>query len=62
MSEESMVEAVRGALAARGIEDEVVAAGQFNPRGHSGGLFVGGIAGDEAGTERVAKPFSRFSL
>jgi hypothetical protein len=50
MSEEIMVEAVRGALAARGIEDEVIAAGQFNPRGHSGGLFVGGIAGDEAGS------------
>jgi hypothetical protein len=44
-----MVEAVREALAARGIDDEVVAAGQFNPRGHTGGLFVGGLAGDEAG-------------
>jgi hypothetical protein len=49
MSEESMVEAVQGALAARGIDDEVVAAGQFNPRGHTGGLFVGGLAGGEAG-------------
>jgi hypothetical protein len=49
MSEERMVDAVREALAARGIEDEVVAAGQFNPRGHTGGLFVGGLAGDEAG-------------
>jgi hypothetical protein len=49
MSEERMVEAVREALAARGIDDEVVAAGQFNPRGHTGGLFVGGLAGDEAG-------------
>jgi hypothetical protein len=48
MSEESMVEAVKEALAARGVEDEVVAAGQFNPRGHTGGLFVGGLAGDEA--------------
>ena len=36
-----MVNAVQGALRARGIEDEVVAAGQFNPRGHSGGLFLG---------------------
>ena len=49
MSEASMVEAVRGALVARGIDDEVVAAGQFNPRGHTGGLFVGGLAGGEAG-------------
>ena len=50
MSEASMVEAVRGALVARGIDDEVVAAGQFNPRGHTGGLFVGGVAGGEAGS------------
>jgi hypothetical protein len=49
MSEENMVEAVQEALAARGVEDEVVAAGQFNPRGHTGGLFVGGLAGGEAG-------------
>jgi hypothetical protein len=49
MSEEKMVEAVQEALAARGIEDEVIAAGQFNPRGHTGGLFVGGLAGDELG-------------
>jgi hypothetical protein len=50
MSEESMVEAVQEALAARGVEDEVVAAGQFNPRGHTGGLFAGGLAGGEAGS------------
>jgi hypothetical protein len=49
MSEESMVEAVQQALAARGIDDEVVAVGQFNPRGHTGGLFVGGLAGGAAG-------------
>ena len=49
MSEENMVEAVREALAARGVEDEVVAAGQFNPRGHTGGLFIGGLAGGDAG-------------
>jgi hypothetical protein len=48
MSEERMVELVESALAARGIEDKVVAAGQFNPRGHSGGLFVGGLAGSDA--------------
>ncbi len=51
MSEERMVDAVREALAARGIGEEVVAAGQFNPRGHTGGLFVGGLAGDEAGSK-----------
>jgi hypothetical protein len=51
MSEESMVEAVAGALTARGIDEEVIAAGQFNPRGQTGGLFVGGLAGAEAGSE-----------
>ncbi len=49
MSEEKMVAAVQAALRTRGIEEEVIAAGQFNPRGHSGGLFVGGLAGDEVG-------------
>jgi MMPL family len=49
MSEANMVNAIRSALRTRGIEDEVVAAGQFNPRGHSGGLFVGALAGDEVG-------------
>jgi hypothetical protein len=51
MSEENMVEAVQKALQTRGIEDEVLAAGQFNPRGHSGGLFVGGLAGSDAETK-----------
>lgn len=50
MSEERMVELVQGALREGGIEDEVVAAGQFNPRGHSGGLFVGGLACGDAGS------------
>jgi hypothetical protein len=49
MSEENMVEAVQAALAKRGVDDKVIAAGQFNPRGHTGGLFVGGLAGSEAG-------------
>ena len=49
-----MLALVQGALAARGIEDEVVAAGQFNPRGQSGGLFVGGLAGGVAGGAGMA--------
>ena len=49
MSEEQMVDLVEGALTARGIADEVLAAGQFNPRGHTGGMFAGGLAGSEAG-------------
>ncbi len=44
-----MIELVQGALTARGIEDELEAVGQFNPRGHTGGLFVGGLVGSDAG-------------
>jgi hypothetical protein len=49
MSEERMVELVQDALAASGIRDDVLAAGQFNPRGQTGGMFAGGLAGSEAG-------------
>jgi hypothetical protein len=44
-----MVELVQGALAGAGIKDEVLAAGQFNPRGQTGGMFAGGLAGSAAG-------------
>jgi hypothetical protein len=48
MSDETMVTLVQRALDDRKIKDEVLAAGEFNPRGHSGGLFVGGLmAGGE---------------
>jgi hypothetical protein len=50
MSEERMVEVVQGALRERGIEDRVEAVGQFNPRGHTGGMFVGGLLGGDAGS------------
>jgi hypothetical protein len=49
MSEESMERSVQEALAREGIADEVVVAGQFSPRGHSGALFLGGMAGDSLG-------------
>jgi hypothetical protein len=49
MSEEAMEHAVQQALAREGVPDEVVAAGQFNPRGHTGSMFVGGMAGGEVG-------------
>ena len=49
MSEAKMVELVQEALQKRGIDDEVVAVGQFNPRGHTGGLFIGGVAGGDVG-------------
>jgi hypothetical protein len=49
MSEEKMVELVQNALTKRGVDERVLAVGEFNPRGHTGGLFVGGLAGSEAG-------------
>ena len=49
MSEERMVELVEGALAARGIDDRLIAVGQFYPRGHTGGMFLGGMIGSDAG-------------
>ena len=49
MSEEAMEHAVQQALAREGIAEEVVAAGQFNPRGHTGSMFAGGLAGGEIG-------------
>jgi hypothetical protein len=56
MKEASMVERVQEALARFGIDDEVVAAGMFFPRGHSGALFAGGLVGGGIGGElgRVA--------
>ncbi len=44
-----MVELVQDALRERGIDDQIIAVGQFNPRGHTGGLFVGGLLGSDAG-------------
>jgi hypothetical protein len=49
MSEEKMVEVVNEALASAGIEDTVIAAGEFNPRGHSGAGFAGGLVGGDIG-------------
>ena len=44
-----MERAVQQALAREGIADEVLAAGQFSPRGVSGSIFAGGFAGSEVG-------------
>jgi hypothetical protein len=44
-----MVELLQDALGASGIEDRLIAAGQFYPRGHTGGMFVGGLVGGDAG-------------
>jgi hypothetical protein len=49
MSEETMVGSVGAALRELGVADEVVAAGQFLPRGHTGSMFAGGMVGDSLG-------------
>jgi hypothetical protein len=49
MSEEKIVDVVNQALASAGIEDSVIAAGEFNPRGHSGAGFAGGLIGGDIG-------------
>ena len=49
MSEQKMLELVQNAMRARGVEDEVLAAGQFSPRGHTGSLFAGGLIGSGIG-------------
>jgi hypothetical protein len=49
MSEEKIVEVVNEALASAGIQDTVIAAGEFNPRGHSGAGFAGGWIGSDIG-------------
>jgi hypothetical protein len=50
MSEQGMIDLIQAALSERGSDDRVIAAGQLNPRGHSGSLFVGGLVGGEAGS------------
>ena len=49
MSEEKFVELVQSALDAHGIQDQVTVAGRFEPRGHSGGMFLGGLTLGDAG-------------
>ena len=49
MSEEKIVAAVNEALAAAGIEDTATAAGEFEPRGHAGAGFAGGLIGGDLG-------------
>jgi hypothetical protein len=44
-----MVEAVQEALGRLGIDDQVVAAGLLFPRGHTGAMFAGGLAGGGIG-------------
>jgi hypothetical protein len=49
MSEAKMLELSQAALREAGDPGELMAVGQFNPRGHSGALFAGGLMGADAG-------------
>ena len=46
-----MVSLVQEAQAARGIDDQILAAGQFEPRGSTGSMFIGGLIGGTVGDE-----------
>jgi hypothetical protein len=49
MSEEVMVESIETALSELGVPEQVEAAGEFQPRGHTGSMFAGGFIGDSLG-------------
>ena len=49
MSEEAMVKSIEDALVLLGVPEEVEAAGEFQPRGHTGSMFAGGLIGDTLG-------------
>jgi hypothetical protein len=49
MSEQAMIDMVQAALSDLGLDDKVLAAGEFEPRGHSGGAFLGGMLGSDVG-------------
>src|SRR5450432_1689925 len=49
MKETEMLHRTQAALQRSGVEDELVAAGLFLPRGHFAGAFAGGLVGDSLG-------------
>jgi hypothetical protein len=49
-----MVQHAEAALRALGLSEQVTAAGQFQPRGHTGSMFAGGMVGDSLGLGGVA--------
>jgi hypothetical protein len=49
MSEERMRELAQESLRQRGIDDQIIVAGQFSPRGRTGAGFVGGMLGSDLG-------------
>jgi hypothetical protein len=51
VNEREMVHAVQAVLARIGVADEISAAGYFEPRGHSGSMFAGGLIGGDLGDD-----------
>lgn len=49
MNETEMVRRTQAALGRAGVQDDVVAAAVFLPRGHFAGAFAGGLTGDSIG-------------
>lgn len=49
MKEDELLQVAATAVARLGRDDSITAAGIFQPRGHSGSAFAGGLAGDSAG-------------
>ena len=49
MNEQELIERTSAVLAENGAPEDVEAAGIFNPRGHTGSMFAGGIIGDSVG-------------
>jgi hypothetical protein len=49
MSAANMIAAMNAALRRDGVDDQVDTVGQFIPRGTTGGMFAGGLVGDEIG-------------
>lgn len=54
MSEQQMVESVQGALGQLQVDEKVLAVGQFQPRGHTGSMFAGGLVGSSVGGSGLA--------
>ncbi len=50
MSEQGMEAAVQEGLEREGIDETVLVAGQFSPRGHSGSMVAGQMAGSSVGS------------
>ena len=46
MSEEEMIASMETALHELGVAEKIGAVGQFQPRGHTGSMFAGGLIGD----------------